>query len=109
MKCRCYNHRIIIEREPTPRDDDEAGGYALEWEVFTRAWCAIEQPTGKESLFAQQMQSSVTHSIYLPYQAGITAAMRVNYGGRLMNIRYVIDQEERRIELKLLAEEGVAT
>lgn len=107
--CRRYNHRITIQRESTPRADDDQGGYALGWTDVCTTWAAFESPTGRESLFAGQLQASVTQIAYIPYRAGIDATMRVRFGTRVMNIRAVLDEGERKRELKLMVEEGVAT
>ena len=107
--CRRYNHRITIQREQQPRADDDQGGYAVAWTPVCTTWAAFESPNGRESLFAAQLQASVTQIGYIPYRAGIDATMRVLFGSRVMNIRAVLDEGERRRELKLILEEGVAT
>lgn len=108
MACRCYNRRIAIEREGAKTPDGQ-GGYVAPWDKVCDAWAAFESPNGRESLFANQLQASVTHTVFIRYRPGITAAMRVNYGGKFLNIRAVLDDKERHEELKLLCEEGVAT
>jgi len=102
-------HRITFEQET--RADDGGGGSASTWaNIFgiPTVWARVEPLSGREVLFGQQMQASVTHRITLRHKPEVTEAMRINFGGRLFNIRSIRHIEERDRWTELLAEEGVA-
>lgn len=97
-----------IEREVLPRDGDDIGGYDNAWSLVVQTWMAIEPLRGLEAIGGQQIEARVTHKVTLRYFPGITAAMRVNFGGRLFNIRDVRVLREVRHVMELMCEEGVA-
>ncbi|MBV8938965.1 MAG: phage head closure protein [Alphaproteobacteria bacterium] len=106
-------HRITLQQPLlTP---DGAGGYARTWQDVADMWAAIaplapNRPgLHRETLVDMHVQSHALYRFTLRYYPGITAAMRVLYGARLFNIRAVIDPDETKTTLQLLAEEGVAT
>jgi SPP1 family predicted phage head-tail adaptor len=50
----------------------------------------------------------LTHSIFIRYTADILPTDRVNFKGRYMQIRAVVNMEERNRWIELACEEGVA-
>ena len=91
---------------------DAGGGETDPWAsptTFASVKACIEPFGGGESMFAMQLQDSVTHKVTIRYRAGIIAKMRIKFGTRFFNIRRVINIEERNRFLEILAEEGVAT
>ena len=109
-------HRLTLQQEV--QASDGAGGYTRSWEDIAELWGEIipltgsgssARGSGKETLFAEQMQSEISHRILLRYRSGVTTAMRLQYENRLFNIRMVADINERHNTLELLVQEGVAT
>jgi SPP1 family predicted phage head-tail adaptor len=103
-------HRIAIEAGT--RTPDAGGGTSNPWAAPTtvaEVWAAIQPLQGDERLRAQQLQSRVTHKIVLRYRPDIRTSHRVNFNGRIFNIRSVINLDERSRWLELMCEEGVAT
>jgi len=108
-------HLLTLQQEvQTP---DGAGGYARSWQDVADLWGEIipltgsgssAKGSGKETLFAGQLQAQISHRILLRYRPGITAAMRLVYGDRTFNIRMVADTQEKKDTLELLVQEGVA-
>jgi len=109
-------HRLTLQQEiQTP---DGAGGSSKSWQDVTDLWAEIipvvssgksSRGSSTEQLFAGQVQSEINHRILLRYRDGVTASMRLVFEGRIFNIRYVANTEERRNTLEILAQEGVAT
>lgn len=110
-------HRLSLQDEVMAPDG--AGGYSKSWQTVAELWAEIEPVTGadsrisslagKETVLGGQLQSEVTHRIYLRYRAGVTPAQRLLFDNRAFNIRYAVNSEERGDTLVLLAQEGVAT
>jgi SPP1 family predicted phage head-tail adaptor len=99
--------RLTLQQEvQTP---DTAGGYTRGWQDVADLWAEIIPITGREKLFADQLQSQISHKIVLRYRAGVSAGQRLMFETRAFNIRYVFNIGEDNEMLELLAEEGVAT
>ena len=111
-KCRAreLRHKIIIQAE-NPQTDG-GGGEGDPWAAPTTVATArarIEPLKGSEQLRAMQLEDKVSHRVTIRYRSGITAKQRIKFGSRLLNIRAVINPEERNRFLELLCDEGVAT
>ena len=86
-------HTVDIEQQSTTRDSH--GQPVTTWTtVKNNIKVAIEPLRANEFFAAQQYNSEVTTRIraFQNDVTGVTAAMRVNFGGRLFNIHGVIDQ-----------------
>jgi SPP1 family predicted phage head-tail adaptor len=115
--CSRLRHRLTLQQEV--QIPDGAGGSSKSWQDVADLWAEIipivgadsqlNKSSGKELLFAGQMQSEISHRILLRYRDGVTAAMRLVFETRVFNIRYVANVEERRDTMELLVQEGVAT
>jgi SPP1 family predicted phage head-tail adaptor len=68
-------------------------------------WAFISALQGRDLNLAQQIISTVTHKIVIPYQDGITAAMTVLYGTRTFQVNAVQDPDEGQFELWLMCTE----
>lgn len=100
-------HRLTLQQQSlTP---DGAGGFTRTWQNVADLWGEIRPATGREKLEAMQLQAAVTHRVTLRYRAGVTAAMRLLYENRSLNIRVVLNRGERDRWLDILAEEGAAS
>jgi len=76
------------------------------WTTFATAWASIKPLRGRELIAAQAVASEVTGSIKLRYIAGLTAAMRVSYGGQIFNILAVVNTDQDDRELILMVNQG---
>jgi SPP1 family predicted phage head-tail adaptor len=104
---RCaLRHTATLQREQ--RVPDGGGGYALSWIAVVTLRVEVEPLSGRERLHAGQLESSVTHRVTARWRSGITAGMRLLFRSRPLNIRTVINIEERDRWLELMCEEGVA-
>lgn len=99
--------RVTLQAET--HVSDEAGGYAVGWSDVATVWAEITPLSGQERYAARRLQAQATHRARLRFREGVTAAMRLAYGGRVFNIRSVLNRSEAGRWLELLAEEGVAT
>lgn len=91
------------------RTSDGQGGATDSWVTLTAGtvWAAIEPASGAEVFAAHQLQQRVTHKVTLRYREEITTAHRLLYGSRVLNIRSVLNPEERQRYLVVMVEEGV--
>ena len=99
-------HSIAIERETdTPND---SGGQSIVWATQYTLKAFIKPKSGNERVRGMQLESPLTHSVFIRYIIGILPDDRINFGGRLFQIRAVLNIEERNRWIELLCEEGVA-
>lgn len=100
-------HSIIWqEKIGTP---DEGGGqtYTTNDVVTVRAW--VKPVSTNERFFAQRVESDITHKIFLRFRTDINPAMRINLGGRLFQVKGIMNLEEQNKWLEVSAVEGEAT
>lgn len=102
MKAGELNKRLIIQK---PDDAGSGWGGETGWHTHATVWAAITGARGTDYFTADQEQSEVTHLIKCRYVFGVTAAMRINFQGRIFAIKSVINVDERNRELHILARE----
>lgn len=100
-------HRLTIEAPV--ETSDGGGGRSTGWSTVATVWGHVSALSGNERLRAMQLESRVSHRIVIRHRAEVTARHRIRFGARLFNIRAVIDRDQTRRFLEVLAEEGVAT
>ena len=102
--CSRIRHRLILQQElKTP---DSAGGFVRTWQDITDLWAEITPLNGKEKFFSERLQSALTHRVFIRYRSGITTENRLVFNGRALNIRSVMNIDEKNAVLELLVEEG---
>lgn len=102
------NKRITIEQSAAGSPSQDAYGEpSVSWITFKEVWAEIGPIQGREFWARQQVQSEVTVRVRIRYLQGVTSAMRVVYGTRILSIENVIDPREGHEELQLMCSEGV--
>ena len=100
-------HSIAFERET--RTADGGGGSTIVWAKIAAVSAFVKPMSGSESVQAQRLDARITHRVFIRYRNDLLTSDRINFGGRLMQIRALINLEERNKWLEIHAEEGVAT
>ena len=100
------NRPVTIERPVLT--DNGAGGSATTWTKVCTAWAKMRPARGAERFREGQLTASTMETITIRYIPNLDESWRVNFEGRLFNIRDIADLEERHIYLELSCEEGVA-
>jgi SPP1 family predicted phage head-tail adaptor len=100
-------HSIVFERET--RTADGAGGSSIVWGTVATVRAFVRPMSGSESVHAQRLEARITHRVFIRYRNDLLTSDRISFGGRLMQIRALINLEERNRWLEIHAEEGVAT
>ncbi|HDW3057942.1 TPA: phage head closure protein [Bacillus cereus] len=103
------NKCIILERKISETKDDEGNVHLSKWLEFVKVWAEPKTPfgTGFRSEIFQGNAEFVIKLINftIRYREGINSAMRVRYGGKLYEIKSVIDIDEQHKEMCLICEE----
>lgn len=100
-------HQITIERETKTKDG--VGGYSSSWDTHLQPYSYIKPVSGFERLQAMRLEASISHKIYIRYVADISPNDRIIFNSRQMQIRAIINIEERNKWLELTCDEGVVT
>jgi len=108
MRAGGLRHPVTIESAiETPAD---AGEWEVAiWAVFATSRAEITPLNGTERFQAQHLDPEVTHRVRMRFIDGITPDMRIVWGSRIFDIKSVLDVEERRRELEMLATERIGS
>ena len=98
---------ISIERELSTSDG--SGGSVNAWAKILSTKAYVKPTTGGERFTAQRLEAKITHKVYVRFNPIIKTSDRINFNGRLMQIRAIINIEERNKWFEIHAEEGVLT
>lgn len=112
MKCcditpGALRHSIKVQRQSYVSDG--AGGGVNTWTDYATIKAFIKPISGNERLFSQRLEANVTHRIFIRYRGDLTTKDRLNFNGRLMQIRALVNLEEANKFIEIYAEEGVVT
>jgi SPP1 family predicted phage head-tail adaptor len=102
-----YDKRIVIQQRATGRNS--SGGMVAAWQQFAERWAGVNNLSGNEkSATAHQGgETAVARTVFtLRYLAGVDETMRVLYGGKAFNIRFVNDVYEQHKTLILTCDTG---
>nr|WP_297388256.1 phage head closure protein [uncultured Roseateles sp.] len=101
-------HTIDIERMTNASDG--AGGQTKTWATHVAGVRAFVKPlSGREVVHSQRLDAQVSHRIMMRYRADFTPRDRIVFKGRAMQVRAIINLEERDRWFEVMADEGVAT
>jgi SPP1 family predicted phage head-tail adaptor len=100
-------HEIKFERQgKTP---DGGGGSAVAWNVVATMRVKIKSLSAGESFQAMRLESGKGFEMVGRYRDDLLESDRINFNGRIMQVRGLIDIDEMGDWLKILAEENRAT
>jgi SPP1 family predicted phage head-tail adaptor len=96
-------HRLTVQTKSNVSDGQ--GGYTESWADSFDIWASIEPLKGWEKYQAMQVETPLTHKIIARYRAGITTAHRLKFGTRILHIKEVINENEAKAFLRIMAQE----
>ena len=102
--------RVILQKRDVTLDS--AGQQVTTWTTLATVWASIEALSVRDLLAAQAVQSEVSHKITVRYRSEFStpvadATYRLNYNGRLFNIKGVMNIDERNRTIEIMAGEGL--
>lgn len=92
------NQKVQIMQASTRRDST---GEFLDDEVFADCWARIQDISHKYTEKPQIVLTEATDVVYIRYIPGVTKAMKVRSGTRLMNIEIAVDPDDLQVELRI--------
>lgn len=101
-------NRIVIQSLGT--STDSGGGQTASFSTATTVWAKIENLSGTESSFGDQIEDRANYRFTIRYYSALTPKHRISYNSKLFNIQHVASQLEGKERYQIIdAEEGVAT
>ena len=101
------NRKITIER--ADRVKNSGGGYDYTWQTIHTAYAMIKPKNGGERTHAGKLESTNMNDIVFRYIPDLLSDDRINYNGKLYQIRSIINIEEQNKWSQLVCESGVVT
>lgn len=102
-----FTASFLIESETsTP---DTRGGETVTWSTFASVTGFVTPEKGSESQLDDRLNTNQSYRFSFEYVEGITAKMRVNYGGVIFNIRSVQSTKDKDIWINIFADRDMAT
>lgn len=99
-------HRVAIEKN-MGNINDGGGNTVANWQPVAQTWAEVKPINGYERTIAEQRGEEITHKVKMRYRSDIKKDKhRINFGGRILRIEYIINVDERNIELELQCKEG---
>ena len=91
MRAGLLDRNIVIEQRGAA-SDPTYGGISAAWSTFAVVWAEIQELSGREYLMAATVQAQRTVQVTIRYLPGLTAAMRLRDGDRILQINAVAMQ-----------------
>ncbi len=102
--------RVRLQRPETVKD--ALGAPGRQWVDVATVWADVQPLSGREAVIASRISAEISHQITVRYQRIFdnpqqVARMRALYGGRIFNIHSALNEDEKRVQVVLLASEGL--
>jgi SPP1 family predicted phage head-tail adaptor len=98
-------HRVNIEKNQGTVNDG-GGNKTPNWVVIATTWAEVRPSNGTEVTIAERKGQEITHNVKMRYRSDIKKDNhRINFNGRILAIEYIINKDERNIELNLQCRE----
>lgn len=109
MPAGAFDQKLIFEVEV--RAVDGFGGAGITWNAFATVWASVKPVQAREDERQGAQRASCMYMIetWRSGLDGLTAAMRINWRGAILNIREIRRPSERALSMVIMAETGVVT
>ncbi|MFA5170420.1 MAG: phage head closure protein [Sulfuriferula sp.] len=112
MGIRSGSLRKRIQIQQRAATQDTFGSQSATWTTIAIVWADIEILNGRALMAAQAVNVEISHTITVRYQPifydpKIVAAYRCLYNGRIFNIHWMENVEERNAIVVLTVSEGL--
>ncbi|MBX3492411.1 MAG: phage head closure protein [Parvibaculum sp.] len=88
------------------RTPDGAGGADVTWNDVATVWASVMALSGRERPAGERMEARRRLQVLIRYRSDVTAAMRLVWQGRALDIRTMCDIDGKRHMLLIDCEEG---
>lgn len=90
------NKRITFQQ--LGQDKDEYGEIIEQWVDIKTVWAEIAPVSGNQFFAAKQINSEISHNVYIRYRNELLPSMRIYFNSRVFEILYIMNvKEENRL------------
>ena len=100
-----FRHKITLMKLVTTQD--EIGNMIEEWQPIRTCWTAIKTVKGQEYFSAASVRAEKTYRFIIRYTPNINETMKIDYNNRLFDIQSVLNDDEEKRTLTIIATERV--
>jgi SPP1 family predicted phage head-tail adaptor len=79
----------------------DSGEAVATWTTYASMFADIRTPSGREFFGQDKFNATVSHVVTVRWNAGITPAMRVLWGSRVLNIIYISEDRQHAKMMQL--------
>lgn len=99
-------HKITIQ-EQQGTDNDGAGNEVPNWVNVAFPWASVNPYRGTETTIAEKRTEEVSHIVTIRYRKGMKKDKHrvILKDGRVLKIEYIINKDERNIQLELFCKD----
>jgi len=89
---------------------DSGGGQSVSCGTATTVWAKVENLSGTENSFGDQIEDRSNYRFTIRYYSALTPKYRISYNSKTFNIQHIASLMEGKERYQVIqAEEGVAT
>lgn len=104
MQAGRLRHRVTIQAATITQD---SRGQTVEtWADVVTVWARCRQVSGREATLARQLHAEAEWRIDMRFRTGVTTQHRLVHGAHTLEILSLIDPDNRKRELTILAKES---
>lgn len=82
---------------------DGSGGFENELKEVKTVWAHVRPISGREFWQAQQINAEISHKIIIRYTEAVNRTNLISYNGRIFDIQYLINVDEKNKWLEIQA------
>lgn len=87
------------------QDKDEYGEIVEEWLDIKTVWAEIAPVSGNQFFAAKQINSEISHNVYVRYCNDLSPSMRIKFRDRIFEILYIMNVKEENRLLQIYCKE----
>lgn len=85
-------HRITFQA--LSQSKNEYGEIVEEWLDIKTVWAEIKPVSGNQFFAAKQINSEISHNVYIRYRTDLKPSMRIKFKDRVFEVLYLMNVNE---------------
>lgn len=98
-----------IQLQSVTKVRDGGGGFTETWATYATVWAKIRTMTGREREAAQRIEAHANYLLVIRYRSDVKTTHRIQWRGRVFNIRFPKTAGPRTSWLEMECELGATT
>lgn len=99
-------HRITFQK--LQQTKNEYGEVLDNWLDVKTVWAEIKPVSGNQFFAAKQINSEISHNVYIRYRSDLSPNMRIKYKERIFDMLYIMNVNEDNTLMQIYCKELVS-